>query len=298
MPFYCYRCGKTYTTKNRLDNHLFKTKELCKVKYFKLKPDDLVENYDSYHQKLHPEFIKLLEKNTKPVDGDKPKKKQKAAKFICKGCQQSFCRSYYYKHIKNECTQTLHNHSINIVGNNNNIITGNNNTQNYNNIVNIIHNFGQEDISSLTKKDIQTILKRKLDAIPELFTRTHIDIPENRNIFLKNIKDTHALYYQNGKWNYMSVNSLTHEILSLQTDRLCEYLTEHKVSSKLRHYYDKYFDDLPDNNSLLSNYKNIIKEKLVNDRDLIKETYESFVGQKVKLNMLPKTLDTGFDSKN
>jgi len=81
--------------------------------------------------------------------------------------------------------------------NSNNVI----NSHNINNI-NIVA-FNKTDLSHITDKDFEYIMKRCNMCIPKLIEKTHYDStkPENKNIFISNIKDKYIMKWDGLKWN-------------------------------------------------------------------------------------------------
>ena len=68
--------------------------------------------------------------------------------------------------------------------------------------VNIINNFGSENIEYITTKVFQKLLNTPTHAIPKLIELKHFDSkhPENHNVKITNIHDKYAKIYKDKQW--------------------------------------------------------------------------------------------------
>ena len=87
------------------------------------------------------------------------------------------------------------------------IINNSNNNSN-NNIQQNIHNeikilaYGKEDLSYITNENYSLILNKGFKSIPHFIEYIHFnkDKPENQNIYISNMRDTHLLIFDGEKW--------------------------------------------------------------------------------------------------
>tara|TARA_B110000208_G_scaffold151734_1_gene183365 strand:- start:9027 stop:9851 length:825 start_codon:yes stop_codon:yes gene_type:complete len=86
--------------------------------------------------------------------------------------------------------------------NNINKISFNNNINCNNKTINIIA-YNKTDISHISDKDFECIMKRCNMSVPKLIEKTHYDPtrPENKNIYISNIKDKYIMTWNGIKWN-------------------------------------------------------------------------------------------------
>jgi len=141
--------------------------------------------------------------------------------------------------------------------NNNNI-----NNINSNNTINIL-SFNNTDMSHITDKDYEKIMKKCFMSIPALIEKTHYDQkkPENHNIFITNLKDRHVVKREQNKWIVCNKKETIDDLLDNGTNILEEkmevwdeenYKYDPLVKKKLKRFI----------NSENINKKNDIKEEI------------------------------------
>jgi hypothetical protein len=172
------------------------------------------------------------------------------------------------------------NHNINNLTNNNNNLTNNNlinNLTNNNNITNniTINNFGKEDISSISDKLMFRCINMCFEAIPTLFKIIHIDIPENRNLYLTNIKNPFIYAYANNKW---SLRNSKKTLNYLQNDKkdIIEYFFENNKDKFKKHKIKNIIKMFKayDNGELEKRYDSDLKLLLINNKKTFQNNYE------------------------
>ena len=125
-------------------------------------------------------------------------------------------------------TNKLQIQSINNNNNNNNIIK--NNTINYN--IQLL-NYNETDYSHLTDHDYVRCIRDTNHCVKSLIEKVHFNDkkPENKNIYISNIKNNYIMLYKNNQWQI--VDRMT------QIDDLYEY-NEILLENWYRYSKDKY----------------------------------------------------------
>ena len=260
----CKFCKKSFKTKQCLDYHyennvcVDKSKVFCKIciKYYKNKFTF------KRHCKLKHPHINIC-----------PTVKNINKEFKCLYCNKLFSTNYNLKiHIKNKVCINKSSHII-IKNSNINNITNNNIFNN--NIINIsLNNFGNEDISSISNQELINIIKRCYNSVSELFKRIHIDIPQNRNIYISNYKEGNISVYNNGKWNIHDAKKILKQIQDININiidsfyksNINNFSNNKSIEKMMNDYYNhkltnKYNKDIK---LILENNKNVIKKNKIN----------------------------------
>lgn len=238
----CLRCGSDFV---RLDIHL-KNKKICEANYLDIHPNDILDNYD----KLLIKFNKA-----KKINGEG---------FKCEHCSKTFtyksglsrhkkchkkCRknSLLQQSIQNIDTQTA------TTINNINTLNGDNNT---NNIQIVINNYSQE--TPLKVEDIKELLKNNSleGMVSSVIKKIHIDMPENRNIYLKSEYSRFMDVFKNNKWNKEEKKAMLKNLYERTSKSLTKYLkvikndliNEQKLKENKRNAVNLSEDDDDDDN--------------------------------------------------
>ena len=291
----CPRCGSVFMHRGNLNSHLKKKSE-CSPTFIDIDRDEIIQNYEKYYQMYldlpnsQPtlKFYKPKKKLIKPVKTLKLRPKvNKEENHNLKNVLQN-----YFGKIDENTMQTLTDDIIDImqdqpsVNNVNNIDNSNriNNSQFMQNSHNkqlnqqfniTVNAYGQEDLSHISQKDWVRIIKKKLDAIPELTKKIYIDEKTNRNIYIKSFKDGYGLRFNGQHWIPVSMDKLMTELLETNTDRLYDYLESEdtKVSSALYKSANDIINKLAEEkSSLVKRNKMDIKELFIENSHTILET--------------------------
>ena len=182
----------------------------------------------------------------------------------CIYCNKVFKRKdSLSRHIEKYCKNKIGNTTII-----NNITT--NNIQN--NI--FINNFGNESMKSIKEENILECINRCYSCIPELFKLIHIDTPENRNLYLSNMKDSYLYLYKNNKWEVNDLDKILQYIKDDKKDLMEEYYNKNidKFQTYKQRNIGKMINDY-NNGKLNKQYDKKLKMILVSNKDVLKNTY-------------------------
>lgn len=158
-------------------------------------------------------------------------------------------------------------------------------TNSHNNIQININNYGEEDLSKLTMNDWKDMMYGGISHLFEKFIeKVYVDVPENRNIYIKNVKDGCALIFDNNSWKQKNRKELIDDfyrtkLLFMQSfaDSLSENDTNMscKIKSKVNHLFDDIEEILLQKKSILNSFLNI--------NDCINQHYKNQSGKDIKL---------------
>ena len=190
-------------------------------------------------------------------------------KFKCKNCNKVFSRKYTLKrHMNNSCQK---NTNINIINN-----TINNTTNNVNIVNNItINNIGQENTDTITDKVLERCANLCYLGIIELFKLIHMDINENKNLYLTSIKNPYIYKYENNKWQIADSKEVIKKLTDDKRDMIEDFVSNNlpKFTQFKRNNISKMFNDYKVGN-LDNKYEKKIRIMLVNNKDSLRKSYE------------------------
>ena len=195
--------------------------------------------------------------------------------FICHNCQKEFnCKSDYDRHInkKKSCQMndakviTDNSHSHNIDSYNTNI---NGNTININ-----INAYGKEDLSHITDKDYKILFKKCNSLIPALIELIHFNEnkPENKNVFMSNIKSRYVNVYDGTQWNLMNKHELIDDIYDNKCIIIKDKFDDMKelLNKNIIELFNKFIDK-HETKIMKKNMADKIQLMLYNNRNLIQK---------------------------
>ena len=252
----CDNCNKKFSSKQRLNYH--KNNKVCIDK-------KIVCGFCEKTYKTKYTFLRHLNKKHHMIEN------KKNNELTCKKCNIIFTRKYnLQRHINN-------NKCINNTNNINNIINNITNNNIINNITNniTINNFGKESFVSISDDQLHRCINMCYKGIPALFKLIHIDTPENRNLYLTNIKNPYIYTYSNNKWNLNEIK-LVLSYLQREKKELIEYYVENN-SDKFNKYKIKNINKMLNehkNGILDKQYNSELKMLLINNKNVLKKTYD------------------------
>ena len=201
--------------------------------------------------------------------------------FSCQYCSKSFKRNYNKNVHEISCSKNLmliikeKEEEIQklklaaTTNNNNNVTNITNNTQNI-----IINNFGNEDISHVTKKQILRALRMNKECPVELVKLIHFnnDKPENHNIYKPNFKDKYVKYYENNIWKIGDLMKVVTELYLSKMDIAEEKFEELKqFLEETKKDRFQYFLDNREEPEIMAGILKRIIEILYNEKSVITE---------------------------
>ena len=122
----------------------------------------------------------------------------------------------------------------------------------------IINNYGDEDMSHITNKIKNELLKIPYGAIPKLIESVHFndEKPENKNILMPNKKENMLKVYDGDKWIYKNKNETIRDLID------SKYMI-------IDNHYDEVKTDVP--NGIQRTYTKFHKFYDEGDEELVKE---------------------------
>lgn len=251
MVYKCEGCRKEFNKKNNYYRHRKSYCPVLKDDYKELKT--FKKNLDNQYRQMRQEHIN---KQSEPVNQNHNQNK--------------------FENSLNNYNTKAHNYQLK------------QNTQDvYNkNEFNItINEYGKEDVSSVSQSEWKQIVKKLYCALPDLVKKVHFDIETNRNVYVPNIREKYAMVWKNGNWEMMDIREVLDDLLVNNTDRIYEFLEENEgflgdtLSTKMNSIIEK----IGSSKKLQKKYQDQIKMILINNRSVVKNTYEIESGKKLEI---------------
>ena len=132
------------------------------------------------------------------------------------------------------------------------------------------------DLSHLTQKDYLYCFNRSNLCIPHLIKKIHFDPqkPENRNIYISNIKNNYVMIYNGEKWIISdrdeSIDDLIDKNEFILEQKLEEWIENGDKYPEIMRKFNRYIEK-KEKNAILDKIKKEIKLILFNNRDMVKE---------------------------
>jgi len=212
--------------------------------------------------------------------------------YVCKYCEQSFkFRQSMYRHIKYSCTKNkdedlkelvrllnlqVQEQKNQIQVQNKNIeklmgkleIRGSFNTTNIQNNFTLL-GYRETDISHLTDEDYRFCIKKVNHCVKTLIDKVHFNPlkPENRNIYISNMKDKYLMVYDGSNWNLANKKEELERLFEEKEMMLEEWL-DSNPEPILKDKFLKYLNNKEDDDCL-NHIKEEIKLMLYNKGELV-----------------------------
>jgi hypothetical protein len=257
VEYSCNNCNKTFNHKGTYLRHL-NNKKPCK------KTHKNAETVILTHKNAEKVLKNIILTNKQPEQTLNNNNNDNicddcgkifARRYDLKRHMESFCKTKKQKEIEdikqmminmqkelNDIKTNKKDEDIRVssINNTNNINTQNivNNTTNnilQNNILqNIvqINPFGKEQVD-ITDKQLIKFLRKCCNSVHELINFHYVvhfnkDMPENSNVYIPNVKATHAKIFTGDKWEIRDANDIVHQLYEDNNDYLMEQFEDKK----------------------------------------------------------------------
>ena len=230
----CKYCNKSFTTKQAMYRHI---KYTCK----KNKDEDLKE------------FVRLLNEKDKEVNEIKEKMNQqtKENEKLAKQIEKLSKKLQINNYNKNNTTTNCNN----------------------NNIMNNYHiqllNYDKTDYSHLTDKDYVKCIKDCNHSVMSLIKKVHFNDkkPENKNIYISNIKNGYAMVYKDNKWQLVKRKDQIDDMYDYNEVVLDNWYAEYKVKyPNIVKSFQRYLRNKEEGDDMINRVKEQILLMLYNNR--------------------------------
>ena len=242
--FSCKWCNKSFTNNSHLKRHV----TTCKVKENHEKLETQMQAMDSeMAEKVRLLELKIIELKEMVDNGINPVTQPTGING----------------------NQNQNNHSLNTTTT---TTTNSHNTTNTNsNNVNItINKYGYETLTHISPKQMTAIFRKCYESIPAFIMLKHFDksAPQNRNVYIADLKSKYALTYDGNRWNITDRNDLLDEMYNENL-----YYLEGKYEENYEDLDDtaaskfRTFLDSKDEDSTMKTVKDNIRKMLYNERN-------------------------------
>ena len=198
---------------------------------------------------------------------------------ICKSCNKIFSNKYNRKIHETKCCKQPTNEMIIAKLNELDSIVKNREfgfttiIQNSNHI-HLTCNFGNEDMSYITINDIISLFDKGENSIEALVKYKHFntDVPQNCNVYIKNINNKYAIVFVNNKWEMMMKSDVVEKLYTSNSTylRLKFQELQNELSKTTLRKFQNFLDDI-DNYDTIEPIMDRIKCLLYNNKDMILE---------------------------
>ena len=227
--------------------------------------------------------------------------------FICKYCEKDFSsKQSMYRHIKYSCKKNNDEdlkELVRLLNEQNkikdtqlekmqkqidkltsklkiqNIYTNTNN--NTNNTINYnikLLNYNQTDYSHLTEQDYIKCIKDCNYCVKSLIEKVHFneEKPENKNIYISNIKNKYIMLYKNNKWQLVDRKNQVNDLYDYNEVFLENWYSEYKDKyPDMITSFERYLKNKDDEDVMINKIKDEILLMLYNNRLITSENLES-----------------------
>jgi uncharacterized C2H2 Zn-finger protein len=253
--FKCNYCNKSFTRNYTLQRHL---RDRCKIK--KQHDDEKEEIFQKLIEQME-EQNKMMEEQSKEIRQIKEENQKLKSKL----------NSINGDNNTMDCSKTT---NKNVQNNTNNTINNIDNSQKIQNNIKLVA-FGEEDLSYITNSICKQILHKGFRSVPVLIKYTHFNEnkPEQHNVYISNMRDSHAMIYDGKQWKLMdrteAVDQLIHDnkyYLVEKFEELFEELDPVTIKKFNR------FVNQSENDEILNGLKRDIKYMLYNNKNIPEKT--------------------------
>lgn len=267
----CERCLKEFKQKGHYMRHINR-KFLCEkvnnqLEYYSTdginipKMEYSTENKCEYCNKIYSTKYNLNKHKKKCKFKNDFEQKEKLYNLLIKENQKKIEEeNLYLKQQINTLQKQLNNNTNNSY-----------NTNCNNKTINILA-YNDTDLSHLTDKDYENIMKKCYKSVPSLIEKTHFhpNKLENKNIYINNIQNKYVMIYNGLKWNLVNQNETLDNIYEKSSNILEDKIenweiNKYKYSKVAVEKFYKFLDN-KDKDKIKNNVKDDIKLILYNNR--------------------------------
>lgn len=268
--FTCLHCNNKFKHKSSLSYHVNKTCRVIKERKIELEELEKIKEQLNNMQKQMVEkdinkSCKIKKEIQKEQEQDEIKQIKEQLKVLTKRMEEKDKAMELLKQPQN----------INIEGNMNNIHLH-------------INPHGQEKLDNINPLEIVKMLISYIN--PNMVKKINIDVDENKNTYITNVRSNYGLILDNGDWNHIEMDRLLNDLMIDNMDRATDYISNNKelftqyitISKyhELKYSLDLYFNKSIDKAECMKK----IKDVLIANRNLVSSFYEGITGQKIKLS--------------
>lgn len=252
----CEGCRKTFNKKNNYYRHRKSYCPVLKDEYYELK--DFKKNLDNKYRQMRQEHI---EKNN--VINQNTNNPQQVQNTKLENSLNNYNTKAHNYQLKQNTQDIYNKNEFNIT----------------------INEYGKEDVSSVLQSEWKQIVKKLYCALPDLVKKVHFDIETNRNVYVPNIREKYAMVWKNGNWEMMDIREVLDDLLVNNTDRIYEFLEENEgyIGDSLHTKMNSIIEKIGSSKKLQKKYQDQIKMILINNRSVVKNTYEIESGKKLEI---------------
>ena len=275
VEYICSICNKVFNHKSTYNRHInrkFKcTKKENKTKNLPTSADYSIFEYGIpkveyftnkciYCDKIYSTKYNLTKHQKKCKLKEETTKKEELFQLLKLEVNKDLeTQNLFLKQQINNLQKQLSNNTTNIT---NNTYTNISNTNCNNKTINILA-YDKSDLSHLTDKDFEIIMKKCYKSVPSLIEKTHFDPlrPENKNIYISNIKQNFVMKYTGEKWILCNKEETLDDLYE-NSSNILEDKIENWEANKYKYdkdAVDKFYKFL--DNKEKDNIKNEIKDE-------------------------------------
>ena len=218
MLYTCGRCGKNKLHLGDLKKHL-KTKKVCDAIYSNIDRNALLEALQTTDGKSASKNLNIVSNNIVPFeDIENPQD------FVTNLQHSQVKMKHEIIKLREENAELKTKlYALQMSGGVGGNVT-NNNTNNNNIQINIINNFGKENMDYITPGFINRTIQKVYESIPTLLKHIHFnpEHPENHNVRLPNKRDKYMLVRRMDEWKH----ELKRDVLDSLVKKAHYYLNE------------------------------------------------------------------------
>ena len=148
-----------------------------------------------------------------------------------------------------------------------------------------INSFGDEDLSRISTNGWLTMISKRYLSLQELVNLIHIKMEENRNVYIRSLKENFGMIYRESSWDIKDLDELLSEIVDTNSERIYDFIeaNENKINKKDFDKVNEMYDKLGNDDSLKEKVKKKIKISLINKKSLIRKNYEDNYHKKLAI---------------